>query len=269
MYEHHELLVDGHRLAYFDEGSGPPILLIHGIPTSSQLWRNIIPRLASKHRVIAPDMLNYGKSDKPLDADVSIAAQSRLMVGILDALGIPRADVVAHDIGGGVAQLMATAHPERLERLVVANSVCFDSWPIPEFQPLQADGAEEQTSLDDFLQMMRDFLPTGVHQPDSVPHSVYDTILEPWSSEDGKRAFFRNLRRLNPEYTQAIAGELKHFANETLILWGSHDPFQAPRYADQLAATLPSARVQWLEAGHWIMEEKPQEVADMLEDFLD
>jgi pimeloyl-ACP methyl ester carboxylesterase len=64
------LLVGGHRLAYLDEGSGPPILLIHGIPTSSLLWRHVIPVLAQRHRVIAPDMLNDGKSDKPVDADV-------------------------------------------------------------------------------------------------------------------------------------------------------------------------------------------------------
>jgi pimeloyl-ACP methyl ester carboxylesterase len=83
---HKYLLTGGHRLAYLDEGSGPPVLLIHGIPTSSLLWRQVIPDLAQTHRVIAPDMLNYGKSDKPVDADVSIAAQSRLMVKVLDAL---------------------------------------------------------------------------------------------------------------------------------------------------------------------------------------
>ena len=108
---HRNALVGGHRLAYLDEGSGPPVLLIHGIPTSSLLWRQVIPVLTQTHRVIAPDMLNFGKSAKPVDADVSIAAQSRLMVKVLDALGVARADVVAHDIGGGVAQLMAVNGP--------------------------------------------------------------------------------------------------------------------------------------------------------------
>ncbi len=73
---HKYLQVEGHKIAYFDEGAGPPVLLIHGIPTSSLLWRNIIPLLARTHRVIAPDMLNYGQSDKPEHADVSIAAQT-------------------------------------------------------------------------------------------------------------------------------------------------------------------------------------------------
>lgn len=77
-YTHKYLQVEGHRLAYLDQGAGPPVLLIHGITTSSLLWRKIIRVLARTHRVIAPDMLNYGKSDKPVRADVSIATQARL-----------------------------------------------------------------------------------------------------------------------------------------------------------------------------------------------
>lgn len=266
---HKYLLVGGHRLAYLDEGSGPPVLLIHGIPTSSLLWRQVIPVLAQTHRVIAPDMLNYGKSDKPVDADVSIAAQSRLMVKVLDALGVARADVVAHDIGGGVAQLMAVNQPHRVKKLVLSNAVCFDSWPIPEFKPLQEVGAEGMMSLDAFLTMMREFLPRGVHRSDSLGNDVMTMMMEPWATEDGKRALFRNFRRLSPEYTQAIGDQLRHLDHETLILWGRQDPFQKPSYAERLRAAIPRARLAWIEdAAHWIMEEKPAEVAAELRAFL-
>jgi pimeloyl-ACP methyl ester carboxylesterase len=263
------MLVGGHRIAYLDHGSGPPVLLIHGIPTSSLLWRHIIPELAETHRVIAPDMLNYGKSDKPEDADVSIAAQSRLMMEVLDVLGIPRADVVAHDIGGGVAQIMAVNHPERIKKLVLSNSVCFDSWPIPEFKPLQEPGAEASMSLEAFVSMMREFLPLGVYRPEALPPEALHIMIEPWTSEAGKRALFRNFRRLNPEYTQAIAGELKHLNHETLILWGRQDPFQKPVYAEKLRDAIPGTRLTWIEeAAHWVMEEKPAEVAAALKAFL-
>jgi len=266
---HKQMLVDGHRLAYLDEGSGPPVLLIHGIPTSSLLWREIIPVLAKSRRVIAPDLLNYGQSDMPGHADVSIAAQARLMLGVLDALGLRRADVVAHDIGGGVAQIMAVRRPERIRKLVLSNAVCFDSWPIPEFTPLQAPEAEGEMSLQAFYDMLRDFLPHGVYRPEALPAAAVDLILAPWSSEAGKAAFFRNLRRLNPEYTQAIAGELTRLDQETLILWGRHDPFQKPAYAEKLQATIPNAELAWIdEAAHWIMEEQPAEVAARVETFL-
>jgi len=266
---HKYMLVAGHRLAYLDEGDGPPVLLIHGIPTSSLLWRDIIPVLAETHRVIAPDMLNYGKSDKPADADVSIAAQSRLMVKVLDALGIPRADVVAHDIGGGVAQLMAVNHPERIKKLVLSNAVCFDSWPIPDFKPLQEPGAEAKMSLDAFVRMMREFLPLGVYRPETLTSEALAILMEPWASEEGKRALFRNFRRLSPEYTLAIADQLKHLDHGTLILWGRHDPFQKPSYAEKLQNTIHGARLTWIEeAAHWVMEEKPAEVAAELKAFL-
>jgi len=270
--------VEGHEIAYLDEGGSrgadaadrPPVLLIHGIPTSSLLWRDVLPELARDRRVVAPDMLNYGRSGKPVRTDVSIAAQARLMVGLLDALGIRRADVVSHDIGGGVAQILAVRRPERVRRLVLSNAVCFDSWPIPEFEPLQEPGAEEQMSLDELSKMLREFLPQGVHDPEALTSEAVEMILEPWSSEEGKRALFRNLRRLNPEYTRAIADELADLPHETLVLWGREDAFQKPAYAERLRDAIPRAELVWIDAAaHWIMEEKPREVIEAVRGFLD
>ena len=262
--------IEGYRVAYAEQGEGSPVVLIHGIPTSNLLWRKIIPELARKHRVFAPDMLNYGRSDKPADANVSIEAQSRLIVKLMDQLGLKSADIVAHDIGGGVAQLMAVNYPEKVRKLILIDTVCFDSWPIPEFFPLQKAGAEEDMSLEAFLKMMREFMPQGVHRKAAMTDEVIDLYLEPWSSEAGKKALFRNFRRLNPEYTQAIAGELKHLSNETLIMWAEHDAFQKKAYASKLQETIPNAKLIWIkDAGHWLMEEKPDEISGHLIAFLD
>ena len=122
-------MIEGHRIAYKEMGQGQPLILVHGIPTNKLLWRNIMPELAKHYRVIAPDMLNYGESDMPEKADVSINAQTRILLKLMDALGIAQANIVSHDIGGGVGQLMAVNHPERVRRQVLIDSVCFDSWP--------------------------------------------------------------------------------------------------------------------------------------------
>lgn len=266
--EHRYAQVGGHRIAYLERGEGPPVILLHGIPTSSLLWRNIIPELAVGRRVVAPDLLNYGRSDKPRDADVSIQAQSRIVLGLMDALGIHRADLVAHDIGGGVAQILAVNHPERINRLVLADAVCFDSWPIPEFKPLQEPGAEEKMSTQELEQMQRDFLPKGMHDQSAATSELADMIVEPWLGEEGKHAFFRNLRRLNPEYTLAIADELKRLPHPTLVLWGRHDAFQKPEYAEKLRDAIPNAELEWVDSAHWITEERPEEVAEQLLRFL-
>ena len=152
--EHHTY-IDGHKIAFREQGKGSPVILIHGIPTNSLMWRAIIPLLAKTHRVIAPDLLNYGQSTKPKSADVSINAQSRMIVKLMDALGVRRADIVAHDIGGGIAQLIAVNYPEKVRKLVLMDSVCFDSWPIPEFEPLQQPGADDAMNLSAFVDMMR------------------------------------------------------------------------------------------------------------------
>ena len=261
--------IDGHKIAYLDQGGGSPVILIHGIPTSNMLWRNIMPELAKSHRVVAPDMLNYGRSDKPADANVSIEAQSRLIIKLMDGLNIPSADVVAHDIGGGVAQIMATNYPAKVNKLVLIDSVCFDSWPIPEFLPLQKDGAEDGIGLQEFINMMREFMPRGVYNKSVMTDELINLYLNPWSSEEGKKALFRNFRRLNPEYTQAIARELKHLPHQTLIMWAEQDVFQKPEYASKLKDTIPKAELAWIEeAGHWLMDDKPEEVSRQLINFL-
>ncbi|MDO6748163.1 alpha/beta fold hydrolase [Gilvimarinus sp. 1_MG-2023] len=266
--EYYYARIDGHRIAYMDQGEGPVVILLHGIPTSGLLWRNIVPTLAQSHRVIVPDMLNYGRSDKPLDSNVSIAAQSDVLLRLMDALGIRSADLVAHDIGGGVAQILATRHPERINRLVLADAVCFDSWPIPEFEPLQKPEAENDMSPEELEKMLRDFLPQGMHNTDNATEALADMIVAPWQGETGKAAFFRNIRRLNPEYTLAIADDLANIQHKTLVLWGKHDSFQKPGYAEKLSGTLPNARIEWVESAHWITEEQPAEVARILSEFL-
>lgn len=261
--------IGGHKIAFLELGQGSPVILIHGIPTNSHMWRKIIPQLAANHRVIAPDMLNYGQSAKPESADVSINAQSRMIIQFMRSLGIRSADIVAHDIGGGVAQLIAVNDPEAVRKLVLIDSVCFDSWPIPEFEPLQNPDAETAMSLETFVSMMRGFMPTGVLNKSAMTDDVIDLYLSPWSTEDGKRAFFRNLRRLNKEYTQAIADELKNLRHQTLVIWGDHDPFQKPEYATRLAVTIPGAELAWIkDAGHWLIDEKPDEVAECIKNFL-
>jgi len=264
-----ETYVDGHRIAYREHGEGSAVVLIHGIPTNSLMWREIMPQLSRSHRVIAPDLLNYGLSDKPDLADVSINAQSRMIIGLMDALGVRRADVVAHDIGGGVAQLMAVNFPEKIRKLVLLDSVCFDSWPIPEFKPLQQPEAEAAMSLDAFLEMMREFMPGGVHNKAVMNNELIELYLKPWSTADGKRAFFRNLKRLNPEYTQAIAGALATLPHPTLVIWGDKDPFQKPEFAPKLTAAIPNAKLVWIkDAGHWLVDEKPDEIGGQIKAFL-
>jgi pimeloyl-ACP methyl ester carboxylesterase len=118
------------RVAWTDLGKGEPVILLHGIPTWSFLYNEVIPLLAPHNRVIAPDFLGHGYSDKRDFFDRSLLVQTDMIILLMDHLGVERADFVGHDTGGGVALIMAIHHPERVARLVLTNVVAYDSWPI-------------------------------------------------------------------------------------------------------------------------------------------
>jgi 2-hydroxymuconate-semialdehyde hydrolase len=120
------------RMHYGRAGAGPSVVLIHGIPTNSYLWRNVAPRLVAAGReVITIDMLGYGASDKPVDADLGIAAQARLISRVLSQIEWQGGTVVGHDIGGGVAQLLAVDNRELVRNLIIVDSIAYDSFPEP------------------------------------------------------------------------------------------------------------------------------------------
>lgn len=123
-------------VAYLDEGpacpaedGAPPLLLLHGCPFSSFVWRKVIAELRDRFRCVAPDLLGLGDTETPPGADWSLPAQAATVVGVLDALGIEQADVVAHDHGAATAQLIAAEQPRRIGRLVLANAEAYDNWP--------------------------------------------------------------------------------------------------------------------------------------------
>src|SRR3990172_12332306 len=115
--------IDGVRVHYVEAGRGDPVVLIHGWNGSTFSYRHTIPELAQNHRVVALDLLGFGYSGRPARADYSVTAQVRLVAGLMDRLDIPSAVVAGHSMGGGIAMRLALSHPERVERLVLVDSV--------------------------------------------------------------------------------------------------------------------------------------------------
>src|SRR5690606_21031167 len=122
-------------LAYRESGEGPPVLLLHGWPTSSFLWRNIMPRISVNNRVIALDLPGFGASDKPTNVSYSFRYQERALEAFLDAMGIEKVTLVGHDLGGPVGLYWASQHPERLARMAMLNTLIYPelSWAVIAF----------------------------------------------------------------------------------------------------------------------------------------
>ena len=130
-----DLWVDGLRLHYRDAGDGDPVLLLHGWPTSSFLWRNVMPSIAAGKRVIALDMPGFGRSDKPLDVSYSFRYFERVLDGFLAELGIGKLGLAVHDLGGPIGLYWASRNPARVDRLALLNTLVYPqmSWAVVAF----------------------------------------------------------------------------------------------------------------------------------------
>jgi 2-hydroxymuconate-semialdehyde hydrolase len=253
--------VDGVEIAFRRLGSGQPVLLLHGIPTSSRVWDAVGADLALDRRVIAPDLLGYGESGKPADRDVSMAAQAVLVPRLLDALGVDRVILVGHDLGGAVAQRMAVDAPERVAGLVLIDSVSFDSWPIRRMRVLRRVAPPFATRWPRgwfrwFELSMRPYVARG------DAREAFAASLAAWSADPaGAEAFMRNARAMDPRITQDVAPRLGELRMPAHVVWGRDDPFQKVRWAARLRDAIPGATLSVLDGGHFLPWDRPAEVA--------
>ncbi len=255
-------------LSYLDEGSGDPVVLIHGIPTWGFLWHGLVDRLAKTHRVLVPDLMGYGFSDKSDRFDRSIAPQAEWIDGWLEKLGLSSASVVAHDIGGGVALRLATLFPRRVSRLAVMNCVCYDSWPVTPMNRLGDPANNHSYSASSLLKRLRASERSDAFAT-TPPQEVLDGLFAPYTTEVGKESLVRNASGLNTSQTMEIIAKLPEVSVPTLILWGEDDTHQKLEYGERLAGDIPDARLIRIgDARHFVMIDQPEAVLSHLEPFL-
>ena len=255
-------------IAYTDLGQGEPVLLLHGIPTWSYLYHDVIPLLEPHCRVLAPDFLGHGFSDRRDRFDRSLRAQTRMILGFLDALGLEKVTIVGHDTGGGVALIMGIEHPDRVARLVLTNVVAYDSWPIDDMIALGNPNwrSKSPQELADFV---AGGLPDGLHNKDRLTDEFREGIVAPYSDEEGKISLIRNASALNTNHTTALIDRHASIEAPTLVLWGVHDPWQTIRDGESLAREIPGARLVRIEnASHWLQQDTPEPFARGILDFL-
>jgi len=256
------------KVAYTEQGRGEPVILLHGIPTWSFLYREVIPLLAPHCRVIAPDFLGHGYSDRRDLFDRSLMAQTAMILRLMDELEIDRATIVGHDTGGGVALIMGVEHPKRVKRLVLCNVVAYDSWPIDDMVALGNPEWKAKTPAE-IADFVRSGLPDGVHRKERLTPEFMEGIAAPYSDEEGKISLIRNASSLNTCHTMALVDRHKDIKASTLVLWGTKDPWQTIRDGEQLAKEIPNARLVRLEqCSHWLQQDDPEVFAREIAAFI-
>jgi 2-hydroxymuconate-semialdehyde hydrolase len=257
--------VSGGEMAVADEGDGPGVLLLHGFPTSSHLWRDLVPILAPRFRAIAPDLLGYGDSDKPEDASaLTIRAQAGYVRELLEALGVDEFAVVGHDIGGGVAQVLALEGGVRTMALL--DSIAFDTWPIEGVRMLQ-EATPEQTTTDFAEGVVALTFDLGMGRRDRLADEDLQEYLRPWRADPP--ALVRAARGIDGIGLLGTEDRMAELDTRTLVVWGEDDPFQPSDIADRLGEVLPGATVAVLPGcSHFVLDDAAETVAPLISEYL-
>jgi pimeloyl-ACP methyl ester carboxylesterase len=258
-----------------EHGTDGAIVLLHDILGGAFTWRDILPQLAGTNRTVyAIDMLGYGLSDHPWPSDTSIWGQADCLNFLFNQLNLTNIVLVGHGIGGGVAQVLATRlSRDRIAALVLIDTICYEytfapAWPLPEMSKRQDPDMPKRTQVEDLIHDLRETVPNGVQNTDRFKE-VMNEWIEPWDSELGKELLFQQIRLLYPNYSNAVATDLKEMGKPALVIWGEKDAQIPLKYAQRLHREIPESRLVIIPgAGHMILFDAPNQVASALTDFI-
>jgi pimeloyl-ACP methyl ester carboxylesterase len=268
VFDERRAVVDGIPMRWLEHGQGTPVVLVHGIPTSPQLWRKVVPLLRQAH-AFAWEMTGYGASMPEGEGrDISVGRQAEYLAAWIDFMGIAPVVLAGHDLGGGVAQIVAARHPAMCRGIVLTNSICYDSWPIPEVKALRALGRFAPRLPAAPLETALQTLLVRGHDDRQTRRESAALHLRHYREYGVARALLRQVRSLDVNDTIAIQSMLPHLNVPARVVWGMADRFQKPRYGQRLASDLGTA-LEAVEGGkHFVPEDHPEEVAAALNDLL-
>lgn len=273
----HEIDIDGHRYHYLDEGQGEPLLLVHGNPTWSFYWRNLIAGLRDRYRLIAVDHIGCGLSDKPRDYPYTLARHTANLKQLIEQLDLSGVTLLAHDWGGAIGLGAAAALPERFARYVLFNTGAF---PPPHF-PLRIRVCRTpllgRLAVQGFNVFARAAITMAAEDRARMTPAVRAGLLAPYDSWDHRRAIYQFVKdipatRRHPTY--AVLEELEAALpslgqNPFLFMWGMRDWCFTPACLERFLTHIPHAEVERLEhAGHYVVEDAHEEIVTRVAAFL-
>lgn len=252
-------------------GTGPAVVLIHGIPASGELWAAVAGVVSTEYRVLVPDLIGFGGSSRTTRSPTDVASQAGYVAEALSVIsGHQTASVVGQDIGGAVAQILATSHRSLVASLMLMNSVAYDSWPILPMRMAKVFAPALRRLPPRLLLGMigrgvRNEL--GGHQK---ANDLTDTFLLPFRTRAGYLTLLDHICDLDSKHTASISGKLGQLGIPFDVAWGVHDRFQPPALADRMATDAGLGSYTALAgAGHFSPADSPQEVSTAILHHLD
>jgi pimeloyl-ACP methyl ester carboxylesterase len=259
-------------IAFVERGSGPAALFVHGVFLNANLWRHVFDRVSDLRRCIAIDLLGHGATETAGGRDVSFGSQAEMLESVCAHLGLDQLDIVGHDSGGGIVQVFAARHPDRLRSLVLTNCDVHDNWPPAALQPLLRAVKEgrlpaigRRLLADE--EFARAFLGIGLEHPDAMAKTTLDSYFQPiFGAEGSVRLLERFLTGLDCSVTVELEPSLRRLDVPTLVVWATDDVFFPVKWAYWLRDTIPGCRevIELKGAKLFFPEERYDELAAAL-----
>jgi len=257
------------RFGHIGASDGTPLVLVHGTPFSSVVWRRIAPHLSERRTLYYYDLLGYGRSEMRADQDVSLAVQGRLFAALLNHWGLTKTDVVAHDFGGCTALRAHLLHGCDYRSLTLIDPVALAPWGSPFVRHVR----EHETAfagLPPYIHAA--ILPAYIAGAAFHPLSPQTLQLytDPWLGATGQAAFYRQIAQMDQRYTDEIESRYDEIRCRVRILWGKEDAWIPLERGQELAKRIVGSTLRVVpDAGHLVQEDAPEAVVAALLSGLD
>jgi len=267
-------LKNGHEMSYVDEGQGPVILMLHGNPTWSFYYRNLIKHFAPNHRVIVPDHLGMGLSDQPQDFEYQLHQHVAHVEELLDFLNIEKFSLIVHDWGGAIGFGVATLRPQAVEKAVILNTAAFNAG---EWIPRRISLCRAPVFGEPLVRALNGFALPAAYMTTvkPLPKHIKKAYLAPysdWKSRVAVAKFVQDipLSKNHPSFETlaAIESALPALEFPKLIIWGEKDFCFDMRSFNKWKTIFPEAQSIVFSAGHYVLEDMPTQCADAIEGFF-
>jgi pimeloyl-ACP methyl ester carboxylesterase len=277
MLDIREISLHGHRVSYRTGGSGPLLVLIHGITSSSASWEAVLPRLAERFTIVAPDLLGHGQSDKP-SGDYSLGSHACLVRDLLLTLGHDGGTIVGHSLGGGVAMQVGYQFPELLHRLVLVSSGGLGREVSPFLRAVTLPGAElvlpliaSRPVIDAGQAVGRALGRVGLQAGSDLGQIAAG--IASLNELGARRAFVHTARSVIDAGGQRVDARDRLYlaqAVPSLLVWGVNDPIIPSRHGVRAHGLMPGSRLELFEgAGHFPHLDDPARFVSLIGDFVD
>ena len=263
-----QITVSGGEISYDVLGYGPSLILVHGTPSRSYIWRDVASRLADRFTVYVFDLLGFGQSERREGLDVSISGQSRVLAELVEAWELDAPSVAGHDIGGAIALRTHLLEGVSFGCIALLDSVVLRPWITPTTRHVKAHLDVYRTMpAKTFEAIVASHLRTATHKP--LDEHAFATYLEGWRGESGQRLYLNKDAQLDERDTAEFEPLLPSIGVPVSILWGEQDAWLDPALAERLHELIPGSDLLVLpETGHFAMEDSPQQVTAVLFDFF-